>query len=317
MKTITLTIVSLLFNSLSVEAKTEKEKITDYDVVKIEKIITGHDVVEATINGQKGNFILDTGAVTVINDRLLEKYQLDNKLQTLEAAGAGGPIKVNFYAINSISIGNTDINIDQIGVTDLNQVLGGLYNASSIQLDGIIGQDVFIQGQSVLDVSQNTLTFPNIQNSSKESIASSLIDNSFTAIDLVTIGVKEYGFYFHGFNVEVNGVEKLLLLDSGASRTMLNKETLDLFGFGNENRTIGTTAGAGSTFSIESLQVSELSIDNKKVDISQIYAIDLSAFVGFVKTHTDLDVYGVIGQDILSPLKAIIDSSANKVYLKF
>lgn len=305
----------LLLVFVGAHAKSTDEFLLDFDTVKLTKIITGHDVIQATINGQQGRFILDTGATTVINERALSAYKLKTKLKTFDAAGAGGPIQISYYAVDTVEIGNTVLPVKQLGVTDLDQVLGGIQSFSSVKIDGIIGQDIFIKGQAVLDIGQSTLSFP--RDRLTEYTTTQFITEDHALLALKQINFKAHGFMLHGIEVVLNGVEKMLILDSGASRTMLNKSTLSAFNLNHFNGEISSSAGAGGGFNIQKIFVNGLSISHGHVDLEQVYGIDLSAVVTYVKQQTGMDVYGVLGQDVLSQLDAVIIPSTNQIFLKF
>ena len=125
----------------------------NHELIQMNKLSTGHDVVEATINGQTGLFIVDTGAITVINKGLMDKYQLsiEDKIKSQNAAGAGGAIVIGIYSMDSMKFGDLHVPLKQIGVTDLNVVSQGLFNATGQRIDGIIGQDVLLAMHAIID----------------------------------------------------------------------------------------------------------------------------------------------------------------------
>ena len=69
---------------------------TDFFIVSMSKLPTGHHLVNATLNGTNGDFILDTGASqTVLSERYIKRFGVDKSdyLRTEEGAGAGGSIE--------------------------------------------------------------------------------------------------------------------------------------------------------------------------------------------------------------------------------
>ncbi|MGJ8663065.1 MAG: aspartyl protease family protein, partial [Marinicella sp.] len=115
-----------------------------YQLVQMDKLLTGHDIMEATINGVTGQFIVDTGAVTVINDDLLGKFNIgrEEKISSIAAAGAAGLITFNSFPLKHLSIEGETMELPQIGSTDLRAITLGLFNANGVMIDGIIGQDL-------------------------------------------------------------------------------------------------------------------------------------------------------------------------------
>ena len=104
-------------------------------------------------------FVVDTGAITVITQRLMDKYKLssEDKLRSQNPAGAGGSIVIAAYWMDSMRIGDLDVPLEQIGVTDLNAVSEKLFNATGRLIDGLIGQDVLLAIHAIIDVSNQHL----------------------------------------------------------------------------------------------------------------------------------------------------------------
>jgi predicted aspartyl protease len=133
----------------------------NHELIQMSKLSTGHDVVEATINGQTGLFIVDTGAITVINQSLMNKYKLssEDKIKSQNAAGAGGAIVIDTYSMDSMTLGELHVPLEHVGVTDLNAVSQGLFNATGQLIDGIIGQDILLAMHAIIDGSNQHLYF--------------------------------------------------------------------------------------------------------------------------------------------------------------
>jgi len=300
-----------------IQSKNQNDLLDDYLSVNIQKLASGHDLVTVTINGQQGRFILDTGAVTTINDKLIEKYRLFKKIDTIKAAGAGGAIDIAFYQVGSLELGQTNIPINRIGVSDLNEVIGNIYNSTSILVDGIIGQDVLIKGHAIIDINGQSIHLAQTNQPNSQQFENELLKSGYKQIKLVPLIFDEHQFEFNGLPVKINGTERLLILDSGSIRTILNKEHLGNFSLKEKKGLYQQSSGAGGAFRIKRLDTVNIKIYEHFIDVNEIYSMDLSAVIKYIKAQIKIDVYGVIGQDILKKHSAIINPSKNIMYLKF
>lgn len=121
----------------------------------------GHHLIEASINGQAGNFVLDTGAnVTVVSASQLERFGLSGEVTGLglgapRPAGAAGSARQ--IGIDSFSIGPITVRQSRIVTADLDQLLGAFSTISGRRVSGIIGQDVLNEHRAIIDVSRPML----------------------------------------------------------------------------------------------------------------------------------------------------------------
>ncbi len=119
---------------------------------------SSHIAVKAKINGILGYFIIDTGASnTCIGYEYTEMFQLQISNETTFTASASDENLTNHISLrNSVEIGkwNTSTSIVVLDLSTINLVLGklGIKN-----VHGIIGADVFIKGNAVIDYSEKKL----------------------------------------------------------------------------------------------------------------------------------------------------------------
>lgn len=130
-----------------------------FTAVPVAEVATGHHLIEATINGTTGMFVLDTGAnMTVIDSSHLQRFGLENAPGGLGSAisvGSGGQAKR--IGIESFSIAGVPIRQGRIVASDLGQLLTVLGRAGGTTVDGIIGQDVLNEHRAIIDVARPML----------------------------------------------------------------------------------------------------------------------------------------------------------------
>ncbi len=330
MNNVLLSIVSLCFSQCIFAQSVQLSKVLEkhqYTILQMEKLNTGHQVVSTEINGEKGLFVVDTGAITIIHDDLLKKYHLTkaSKTHSVAAAGAGGLINVDFFPISSLVISDYDVSIIKIGATDLTAITTGLYNANGKYIDGIIGQDILMPHGAVINFKTNKLFlkgFVPIKNQSKVSNKSVNIDDlmikhKYEAIKLNAIVFDDLDLTFFTVNIQINGVNGMFIIDSGAGRSFIHKKNLENFSISvSKNSNTETSSGAGGSFNIGSIVLPHLFIDQTQIGKQSVYSVDLSALIGFIKDQKGVVIDGLLGQDILSRYSGILNTSDNKLYLK-
>jgi hypothetical protein len=130
-----------------------------FAAVPLREVSTGHHLVEATLNGQEGSFVLDTGAnATVVDAGHAQRFGLSGRLPGFGGAiGVGGGGSANQVGIRSLRVGAVDIRQRRIVTTDLSQLLGVMSRVTGRTVYGIIGQDVLQEHRAIIDVARPML----------------------------------------------------------------------------------------------------------------------------------------------------------------
>ena len=114
---------------------------------------TQHLLIKATLNGIKGNFILDTGASnTCVGYESIEKFNLKSKNSKTKASGAGATgLQTQISKKNSIQLGRWKENDLSLVIFDLSHVNLALTQHKAKPVDGIIGADILLEGKAIID----------------------------------------------------------------------------------------------------------------------------------------------------------------------
>ncbi|MDX1314714.1 MAG: retropepsin-like aspartic protease [Eudoraea sp.] len=120
---------------------------------------TNHFEIRATINGQPGRFIVDTGASnTCVSFDKIEYFNLTTKESKVKAAGAGATNMATLVSSkNKLVIGAWTRNKLKIVLFDLVHVNEALIAHKALPVDGIIGADVLRKGKAVIDYDKECL----------------------------------------------------------------------------------------------------------------------------------------------------------------
>lgn len=134
----------------------EKE---NYRKIKFRITKTRHLLLKAEINGVKGRFILDTGASnTCICSSNIFNFKLEAQNCSTKAVGAGNSDILTQIANNNIiKIGKWKTKDFPLVILDLSHVNGILTKFRTQPVDGIIGADVLLKSEAVLDYKNNYL----------------------------------------------------------------------------------------------------------------------------------------------------------------
>ena len=130
-----------------------------FTAVPLREVSTGHHLVEATINGRSGRFILDTGAnATVLDQSHAVRFGMTGRQTGFGGAvGVGGGQRASQVGIDSFRIGGMPIRRNRIVTSDLGHILSMLGRASGGTVYGVIGQDVLKEHRAIIDVARPML----------------------------------------------------------------------------------------------------------------------------------------------------------------
>lgn len=134
-------------------------KKENYKKIKFTVSKTQHLLIKASINGAKGNFILDTGASnSCVGFECVELFQLNAVTSKTKAAGAGATGMVTQIAKNNQLKLGTWKNIDfHLVIFDLSHVNLALTQHKAKPVQGIIGADILLEGKAIIDYYNHNL----------------------------------------------------------------------------------------------------------------------------------------------------------------
>ena len=133
-------------------------KSEGYSSVKLIFLETKHYLIEAKINGNKGRFILDTGASnSCICTSLENKFKIISKESKEKASSANSEMtNTKISKSNIIQIGKWEDKINLISF-DMNHINNALSQKKVSPIDGILGADILKKSNSILDYKSNKL----------------------------------------------------------------------------------------------------------------------------------------------------------------
>jgi predicted aspartyl protease len=130
-----------------------------YRKIKFKVTKTNHLLIAAAINGVKGHFILDTGASnSCVGFDNITNFKLNASDSKTKAAGAGAIGMFTQVANkNKLKMGLWKYNDFNLVVFDLSHVNEALEQHKAKPVQGIIGADVLLEGEAIIDYANRYL----------------------------------------------------------------------------------------------------------------------------------------------------------------
>ncbi len=125
--------------------------------IPLRKLLTGHYMFYAKINGVNGKFILDTGASTsCIGIKESSHFSLVSEDSLIKAAGAGAINMDTMISLkNSFAVKDWKTRDMDFVLFDLSHVNEALAQADEKAVHGIIGADFLKHHRAVIDYGRN------------------------------------------------------------------------------------------------------------------------------------------------------------------
>jgi hypothetical protein len=114
---------------------------------------TQHLLIKATINGVKGNFILDTGASnSCIGFENISYFNVHAKASKTTASGAGAVgMETHLSKNNKLKLNRWETTTFNLVIFDMSHVNEALKQYKTKPVHGIIGADILLGGKAIID----------------------------------------------------------------------------------------------------------------------------------------------------------------------
>lgn len=131
----------------------------NYYKIKFSILKTQHLLIKGKLNNSKASFILDTGASnSCLGLEAIKTFSLNPEFSAIKAAGAGATGMETQIANNSLLQLSYFKNPEMSWVLlDLSHVNFALASFKTKPVDGIIGADILIKHQAIIDYSSQYL----------------------------------------------------------------------------------------------------------------------------------------------------------------
>lgn len=242
---------------------------------------------EATVDGQLGNYILDTGAPSLI----INHRGNGERVTEHQGVGSGGSVALSDYRVGSFEMAQRSIkNYWAIGLD-----LRSFEARTGQRIDGFVGYDLLNTGELRIDYGKETFTL-------RKSRRRPLHEGSAPAhvLPLELVG------HLPVVTLTVGDQKLRFILDTGAGANLLN-----------DAATLSSVTPTGSVLNIQGLD--GVPADHPVVSLVtgiSPQAIDLVYMpLGHLQTEGQTAVDGILGAPFLSAFTVGIDYRRRRVYL--
>ena len=281
---------------------------TTYAPLERSHIVGGQPIVQVTLNKtQSAAFMVDTGAsFSVLSPEMAKSLNLKPQSATLDD---GTPYlwqgkQASKVAVSVVKIGNFSITIDHGFfriLPDRNFMLFPNPNSDDTPFDGVLGVNVLEHFAVLLDASQHVFGLCVPGNLTLQQVGQA----GYTAPYVLPITQKD-GFWFVTVQLTNNGISQSedLVLDTGSNVTRISDTAAAHLGLKitEEQR-------------ITNIYSNSVPVGASSVDALQIGGIVLSGHAIKVAPVSKLEP-PLLGMDILSSYRVLIDFPAKKMYLQ-
>jgi predicted aspartyl protease len=116
---------------------------------------------------------------------------------------------------------------------------------------------------------------------------------------------------------EIDGVKLDLILDTGASRTVIEKSIIENQPRANTTQEEVFAAGINAQkMEVEQVEVSTIKLGNLEFENMLVFSTDLSAISTLYEQMAGIKIGGLLGCDFLEKHKAVVDFGSNQIVLK-
>ncbi len=245
-------------------------------------------LVEGSVEGEKGNFILDTGASDLVINKPAERREA-------VAGGLGGEIAAEEILISNFKVGAFEANEVNAFKTDLSSFEKG----ATIDIAGLIGHSLF--NEQALEINYKDQIFK-LDSSPKKK---DMIEDGWQVYSLVEFG------HLLAVKMKIDGKAYWMGLDTGAEVNILSDQfSEDLIPNKNQCKQI---CGIGKkTISLPQISAPIAKIGDLAFHTTDFY---LSPFKE-VQDQIGNGLDGLLGFPFFNQFEVVLDYASNRLYLK-
>lgn len=278
----------LLISSMLVNAVPAGTQSGTLEKIPFE-LVNGLVLVNATINGDTGSFILDTGSpMVVVNPKNVEGLQLGNTQHSY--AYKGQPVKVNHFSWAGI---------EREGMDALAMDISHLENASHRKILGVIGYDVLNKYEVMFDCRNQVLLLYEPSNSWIHQREAPLFSFRFQMRGQLPV-----------IKARIGGKKVHLGLDTGGTTNLLSEKLMEQLpsssiGKVKQEKILGV---ANIPEYKKSALIDGIEVDGKAMPVSHFLFTDLSHL-------KSLHIEGLLAMPFLSKFRFAINYKKKRVYV--
>jgi predicted aspartyl protease len=292
---------------------------------RLERRFGNHLFVPVSINNKRAALMIDTGApVTIIDKNSATTFGLKVESTTINVGGLFGKTWEHYgtSVAKTIAMGNcvvTNVPVALADQSNVNADIGSAPTGSHIptvnklpHLNGLLGAREMSKFGMIIDCTRQMLYInPNGSSTgASQKLAGFLGDRGFTRIPMQRNSTGHFEV-----PAALNGHSTRLIVDTGASTTVVDKQTAAQAGIGFGGTMYAASAGGGRIERIGTGEVKELTIGGFTIPNASVTVVSVADDVLHSKTGPETNA-GLIGAEYLGFNFAVIDVGGTALYLR-
>ena len=141
------------------------------------------------------------------------------------------------------------------------------------------------------------------------------VDHALCLLGFTAIPVQELSSGHFTLDVSLDGRPATFILDTGANVTVLDARYADQYGLTEADGLPGFAIGTGNGKMAQQIPIDSLRIGPVEIRQDRIALADLGGLPGALGKITGSTIHGIVGQDVLSEHRAVIDVARSILYL--
>jgi len=285
--------------------KDRQTQLNGYKAVRVYYTPLNKMIMSARINGQRANFLVDTGSSQVMVDA---------------AAAASFGIRPSQGSLGYVRF--TRVNGEQLPVgfapnlTAGNMSFGSLFvalanpkpsNENRSQLDGVIGLDLLTRHKAVINC-RTKLVFFKTNQRLQTNLSSVAAAEKFTKVPL-----RREGNGALTVPCSIRGHDTRLLVDTGSFVTIFHEPFVESAGISLKPTPVSAYFARGAARKLSAGEINNLQIGDFKMPRAQF---GVTALPGVTLTQGGTAVRGILGMDLLYNCNGIIDLDNMNLFLR-
>lgn len=272
--------------------------IENHTVIPFSTIPTNHFIIEGRFNDTFARFILDTGAgkcCMSLNKAAEMNLIIEESNHT--AAGVGEGYMERFeVTVPQMSIGDWQVENFAVAGLDLSGVNRALGSIGEGRVDGIIGADILLNYNAVMDYESLQITLKN-----QVSFESLLSNHVVIEVDLL-----------NGDSIE----KSRFIIDTGAGQTCIDIQKAEKLDWALKKMEEKATGIGSASMPISTTLIPKISLGDFDIFEYNMTIIDLNHVNNAFAEMDIKPVDGIIGADVLLQYGGVIDCGEKMLYLK-
>lgn len=116
--------------------------------------------------------------------------------------------------------------------------------------------------------------------------------------------------------VTINGVQGQFIVDSGAGGTVIHSARLPKYSLSVPDGDGEVSSGAGGQVRVHRLPIRSFEIEGVTLGMEEVRTLDLTSVVDRLKSIAGADIDGVVGQDVLTRFRGVLDVGTQTLFLR-